>query len=171
MARIQVKQKRVLSKVPIFSELGADCISKIVDIMEYASYAAGDVLCREKETADKLFVIVRGACHVNIEALRGQRIATLSTGDIFGESALAENASDRIRGATVTSAGLEDSPETPTAVLELFKADFDELVRSGVLDSSVVEQVSAVKQVRDAANKILLAKAADNAVAIKVAED
>lgn len=155
-ARMEVKQRKVMSKVAAFSSLDADAISKIVDVMQDADYAAGDILCREKDTADKLFVIVRGTCHVTLEALGGQRIATLGTGDIFGESALAEEATKRFRGATVTSGGLEESPQSPTTVLELIRTDFDALVASGVLDVGVRKRVASVQQDRNTANQKLL---------------
>ncbi len=159
-ARMEVKQRKVLSKVAAFSSLDAAAISKIVDVMHDADYAAGDILCREKDRADKLFVVVRGTCHVTLEALDGQRIATLGTGDIFGESALAKQESKRIRGATVTSGGLEETPQSPTSVLELLRTDFDVLVASGVLGSDVLKGVASVQQDRNMANQKLLSEGA-----------
>ncbi|MSQ50919.1 MAG: cyclic nucleotide-binding domain-containing protein [Betaproteobacteria bacterium] len=73
--------------------------------LERRSYAAGDVVCRQGDPGDSVFVILRGSASVRLclkdtegEALRDRRLVTFSAGTVFGEMALLDRGE---RSATV----------------------------------------------------------------------
>ena len=82
------------AKVPCFASLEDASVSQIVDVMEYSVLKSGEVLCRQGDAADRMFVIVSGECAVRID---GARIAVLKEHDVFGESALFPDASGCFR--------------------------------------------------------------------------
>ena len=55
----------------MFKHLDSSAIDSLLKATTYKRYAAGDVVCREGDVADRLFVIVTGTCGV-----------TVSTGDV-----------------------------------------------------------------------------------------
>jgi CRP-like cAMP-binding protein len=86
-----------LGRVPLFSALSKKELTQLAKITEDLEVPAGKVLCREGETAREFFVIVEG----EVEVTRGGKIiATLGSGDFFGEIGLFEHIP---RTATVTA--------------------------------------------------------------------
>ena len=94
----------LLRKVPIFSSLSDAELKRVID-----SPANGIVECRpmqpiveEDEIGDCMYIIIDGTVDVRIKAVDGREItiATLKTGEFFGEQALLPGASGR-RNATV----------------------------------------------------------------------
>ncbi|MFH1177731.1 MAG: cyclic nucleotide-binding domain-containing protein [Acidobacteriota bacterium] len=67
------------------------------------SYPDGEVIIKEGETGDRMFVIQKGAVDVSrrIDG-RDVSIARLTAGDVFGEMAIFER---EVRSATVRAAG------------------------------------------------------------------
>jgi len=146
-ARNKVKSSRCLQKCPAFSTLDHGSVAQIVDAMEYfGGVRAGDMLCREGDAADKMFVIVSGTCDVSI---RGARVASLKDLDVFGEAALFPDAS----GASVRSATVRAAAGTAVKLLVLHKSDLDALVKSRVLQPECVRALSAVAAQRRLENK------------------
>ena len=144
-ARNKAKRSRCLQACPAFASLDEVSVDSIINVMDYAVRAAGDVLCEEGGDADRLFVIVEGTCDVSI---RGERVAQLHELDVFGEGALFDEA--RVRSATVTVA--EGPPDGGVRLLELERATFDGLVASGTLDAACVAELRAVGQKRQQEN-------------------
>ena len=94
----------LLRKVPIFSSLSDAELKRVID-----SPANGIVECRpmqpiveEDEIGDCMYIIIDGTVDVRIKAVDGREItiATLKTGEFFGDQALLPGASGR-RNATV----------------------------------------------------------------------
>ena len=94
----------LLRKVPIFSSLSDAELKRVID-----SPANGIVECRpmqpiveEDEIGDCMYIIIDGTVDVRIKAVDGREItiATLKTGEFFGEQALLPGASGR-RNANV----------------------------------------------------------------------
>ena len=86
-----------LGRAPLFEGLSRGELQNLAKATEDLEVEDGKVLCREGETAQEFFVIVDGEVDVTKD---GRHLATLSSGDFFGEIALIE---DMRRTATVTA--------------------------------------------------------------------
>ncbi len=74
--------------ISIFSTLSNEELLKIVNMTEHKSFRENDVLCREGEKSDKLFLIRDGRvkiCKITKEG-KEQIVYVLSKGDFFGEN-------------------------------------------------------------------------------------
>ena len=92
--------------------------------MERRSYTAGDVVCKQGDPGDAMFIIVRGSASVRLRlrntdgaVLGDRRLVTFSTGTLFGEMALLDREE---RSATVLADG-------ELVCLALSRAEFDTL--------------------------------------------
>jgi hypothetical protein len=106
----------VLKKIPLFKQLSYQQLVRVMNIARIRTYAAGEVLCREGESGQELFVMVRGS--VRLEA-GGTEITTLPQGSHFGEMALIDSVP---RNATAIAA--ED-----VKALTITRTDFSEILR------------------------------------------
>lgn len=76
--------------IAIFSTLSHEELLKIVNMTEHKDFKENDVLCREGEKSDKLFLIREGRvkiCKITKEG-KEQIVYVLSKGDFFGENTL-----------------------------------------------------------------------------------
>lgn len=92
----------VLSRVSLFSLLKRKDLKRLAGLTKRHDFAAGDVIIREGERDDRLFVLVGGRVDVikNLDR-KGQRLLqTLSAHTYFGEMALID---DLIRSASVVA--------------------------------------------------------------------
>jgi CRP-like cAMP-binding protein len=92
----------VLSRVSLFSLLKRKDLKRLAGLTKRHDFAAGDVIIREGERDDRLFVLVGGRVDVikNLDR-KGQRLLqTLSPHTYFGEMALID---DLIRSASVVA--------------------------------------------------------------------
>jgi CRP-like cAMP-binding protein len=80
-------------KVPIFSFLDNDELKKIVDMTGNKIYKKGDLLCREGEKSDTLFIINEGGVKISKLTKDGkeQIIHIYTSGDFFGELSIFNN--------------------------------------------------------------------------------
>jgi small-conductance mechanosensitive channel/CRP-like cAMP-binding protein len=89
-----------LARVDFLAGAKPEVLERLLPGTSSALYAPGEVIIREGDAGDQLFVIERGS--VEVLARRGSgpgtRIAALGAGQFFGESALL---SDELRSATV----------------------------------------------------------------------
>ena len=131
---------RCLQKSPAFASLDETSVAEIVDVMEYTTAKPREVLCKEGDPADKMFVIVSGACDVSIT---GSHVASLHEMDVFGESALFPDAT----GASVRSATVTATAAT-VSLLVLKKSELDALVESEVLDHKCIQALAKVAERR-----------------------
>ncbi|HEY4491176.1 MAG TPA: cyclic nucleotide-binding domain-containing protein, partial [Acidobacteriota bacterium] len=79
-----------LRGVYVFASLADDELRLIAEQLEEMHFAKDEVIIREGETGDSLFVIEEGEVEVFLTSLRGNRksLGTLRAGDFFGEMAL-----------------------------------------------------------------------------------
>ncbi|MCM8635015.1 cyclic nucleotide-binding domain-containing protein [Accumulibacter sp.] len=84
---------RFLQEQPLFGGVGDAAMRAIMHLMRPQEFTAGEVIVREGEEGDSLFVICSGAvevlkaCPAAVDPL-GRGIALLSVGDVFGEMEL-----------------------------------------------------------------------------------
>lgn len=95
---------QLLRSVPLFSSLSDTELQRVIDspansVVEYPPLAQ---IVEENQIADCMYIILEGAVDVRIKAVGGREItiATLKTGEFFGEQALLPGSSGR-RNATV----------------------------------------------------------------------
>ncbi len=88
-----------LSKIPLFSSIPVSQIHDMVQRFHYVSYKKGEIICREGEPGDAMYIIRSGV--VTIHSGKGGKevfLSELRRGDFFGEMTLL---SDSPRNATV----------------------------------------------------------------------
>lgn len=98
--------------------LGGECTRRLARMAALRTFGAGQVVLREGDVGSTFYIVVSGEASV---VCKGQHLTTLKVGDCYGEDALIAPVA---RSATVvpSSEFLE--------VLELRKADYDELLRT-----------------------------------------
>jgi CRP/FNR family cyclic AMP-dependent transcriptional regulator len=106
---------QALKRAPLFEGLSKKELAEIARVTEDLEVPAGKVLCKEGDTGQEFFVIVKGKIEVS---RKGKPIAGRGGGDFVGEIALLE---DTKRTATVTAA-------TSLHVFVLTRQDFRRLV-------------------------------------------
>jgi len=129
-----------LAKVPLFRDLNKKQLERLAKIARERSFKAGDVIVKEGDEGVGFFMITDG--HVDI-ARGGTKLATLGTGDFFGEMALIDNYR---RSATVTAAG-------PVKTLAMLRSDFIAELR-GNADLAVEMLVLITRRLHDADQRL-----------------
>ena len=94
----------LLQKIPIFASLTEDELKTIVDSPDNGimNFKPLEAIIEEDEFGDCMYIILEGAVDVRIKAVGGREItiATLKTGEFFGEQALLPGATGK-RNASV----------------------------------------------------------------------
>ncbi|MGD9825068.1 patatin-like phospholipase family protein [Desulfobacter sp.] len=110
-----------LSRVPLFSSVPVDQIRVIAGLFKKEFYHKGDIICRQDEPGDSMYVIRSGTVSVFKEA-DGEKIfvTELKRGDFFGEISLLSKAS---RNSTI-EASLD------VALFCLTRDNFDVLIKT-----------------------------------------
>lgn len=113
--------KQVLQGVDLFEGLMADDLDKVAKICSEKRFRSGEIIAREGETGDELFIITEGF----VEILLGEKLMTtprvvvsLGSGQIIGEMALLDQG-PRSASARATS--------DPTVVQMIQREDFEGL--------------------------------------------
>ena len=158
----QAKQAHALRRSEVFAGLSAEAQDRVVEAMTYAVFEAGSVVCRQGETAARMFLLMSGACTVSMcgggggsggdaAAEGGKRVVgRLGPFDMFGESALMSGKKPPVRGATVTA-------DVDSEVLVLSRAAVPALVRAGHLDrewGARMKKVYRARKKENATNKM-----------------
>ena len=91
------RKVQLLSKVPLFAECNARELSKIASLADEIEVDKGTVLTKEGLPGRECFVVADGKAKCT---LRGKRLATYGSGDVFGEMSLLDN---EPRAATITA--------------------------------------------------------------------
>lgn len=87
---------QICKNAPVFQGLDNAELDKLAELMQNRSYQAGEIILREGEEGDKMFVVLEGAATALLAD--GTVLEKLSPGDIAGEMSLL---SGRGRNATV----------------------------------------------------------------------
>ncbi|MEX1207885.1 MAG: cyclic nucleotide-binding domain-containing protein [Acidimicrobiia bacterium] len=89
------KQLGLLEVVPLFHGLSAKEMARVARVAEEVSLPAGSVIAEEGQPGDAIYLLADGAALVR---RNGKKIASLGTGDFFGEMSLLDEGP---RSATV----------------------------------------------------------------------
>lgn len=108
-------------ELPAFAGLPADVLTRVTGVLAPQELAAGDVLMRQDETGDALYILERGTLRVTIADARGDIAMerSVEAPAIVGEMALVTG---ERRSATVTAA-------VPSRVLRMERPEFERLCR------------------------------------------
>jgi CRP/FNR family cyclic AMP-dependent transcriptional regulator len=111
----------LLGRVPVFSSLDPEELSRVAEVAVPRSYAPGEVVFRERDQSNTCYVVRAGRARAVREHTDGRLItlAHFGPGDIFGELAMFDN---ERRSATVEA--LE-----PTEVTAILAGDMRRLMR------------------------------------------
>ena len=113
MAREEYLQH--LASVPLFSKCTKTQLEEIGEVATELILPAGKVLARQGDVGFEMFILLDGTASVTRD---GQRVATLTAGDVVGELAVI---SGHPRNATVVA-------ETELRILDLTHAGLDQLL-------------------------------------------
>ncbi len=109
---------KILKKVPIFRMLSKESIDFIVERLKFKTFSANETICKIGDPGDEMYIIISGNVKICIYDENGENeqvVATLQSGDYFGEMAL-------LTGET-RSASVITTEDSETFVLQ--KNDFD----------------------------------------------
>ena len=134
-----VRARVVLASIPFFAEvLDGEEIDLLGGQVVPRSFASGEVLIREDDSGDSLFVIAAGEVAVSvIDEGVPRHLAMLGTGDIVGEMSLMTGAR---RSATVIAI-------SPVTTLEVTKAAIEPILNAA---PELVQRFAAVLERRRA---------------------
>jgi CRP-like cAMP-binding protein len=107
-----------LSKVDLFSGIRPEGLERIAATCSEQSFRIGDVVFREGEVGDKLYLILEGKIRISreVSGMGEEALAVLGAGQAFGEMALIDEfprsadarVHDRCRLLVLTKEQLED---------------------------------------------------------------
>jgi serine/threonine protein phosphatase PrpC len=115
-ARRLALKRDVLANMPLFARLTERELLRVMQAVEVRSFHDGDVVIREGDNGDELFIVLDGKVRVS----RGEQVLThLGQGEHVGEMALIRSVP---RSASVTAVG-------PAELIAIRRSDFFELLR------------------------------------------
>jgi serine/threonine protein phosphatase PrpC len=115
-ARRLALKRDVLANMPLFERLTERELLRVMQAVEVRVYGDGDVVIREGDKGDELFIVLEGKVRVS----RGEQTLThLGQGEHVGEMALIRSVP---RSATVTAVGAAE-------LIAIRRADFFEILR------------------------------------------
>ena len=123
----------LLQSIPLFESLSKDARDFIEDRLKHETFASGEVIVRQGDTGDSLYIITDGLVKVTKRDRTGKsrELTRLRTGDYFGEMSLLAG---QPRSADIVAI-------TDTSTFTLCKEDMDRIMQEypktiGVNDDS-----------------------------------
>jgi CRP-like cAMP-binding protein len=147
-----------MKHVPLFEPLTHEELSEVAGHLAVAPFRKGEVIVRQGQEADDLYIVREGEVAVRVDHINGgatRQIATLHPGDVFGEMGLMTGAP---RTATVTA--LHD-----VVCYRLNKAGFSDILqRRPAIAEAIADLMSRRKLELAAAHEGISADALRNRV-------
>ena len=126
----------VLQRADLLGSLSDEEIQRLARCAKVRVYGAGEVVVRQREVGDSLFIVKRGAVDIHID---DTRVGALGEGKIFGEMSLLTGEK---RKATVVA-------EDEVRLIEISKEDIEPLIKS---NPKILEGLSAILAEREGKN-------------------
>lgn len=119
-----------LREVPFFKSLPDSDIASIKETCRENIYITGDIICREGDMGDNLFIIVYGSVGIwkNYQSKDKELLSVYGPGQLFGELALID---DSPRSATVVA-------RQDCKLLSIKRDDFNEITRPNPISKSIM---------------------------------
>jgi CRP-like cAMP-binding protein len=95
-----VDLEQTLASVPLLADLDRRTLKRLAEQGKRRTYAPGEVVIREGDTASALYIIIKGRVRVERHDSAEGPVGELRAGDFFGELALIE---ERPRSATIVA--------------------------------------------------------------------
>ena len=105
----------------MFRHLGTEAIGKVIEVMDYRRFEAGENIVVQGEAAAELMVIMGGTASVLVD---GKQVRSFKSLDIVGEGALVSE--NHVRSATVTA-------NSDIGVLVLGRDRYEEFLGDGTI--------------------------------------
>jgi CRP-like cAMP-binding protein len=118
--RLSEGAKRALHDTPLLSSLGPDAMQRLIETVELVQLEPGQVLFREGDAGDALYVVAEGSVSVITEGPPRVAYDNLGEGEFFGEIAVV---TDEPRSATI-----EAHPQTGAQLLAIAREVISDLV-------------------------------------------
>jgi len=113
---VQLKRE-ILARMPLFRALNDREILRLLQVVEVHPYKDADVVIREGDRGEELFIVLTGS----VKVMRGEtELARFKPGDHFGEMALVRN---QPRSATVVS-------DLDSELMVIRRTDFFDILRN-----------------------------------------
>jgi CRP-like cAMP-binding protein len=112
------RAREVLPRTPLFSDLSPESLQRLIERAKVLTLADDEIVCRQGEFSDDVYVVVEGAVRVMLERPHAADLGTLGEGEFFGEVALLTGGP---RSATVRAVG-------PTELLVIGRNVIGELI-------------------------------------------
>jgi serine/threonine protein phosphatase PrpC len=116
-ARRLALKREVLQRMPLFARLGERELLRVMQAVEVRSYDDGQLVIREGDKGDELFIVLSGKVAIS---RGGETLTRLGAGEHFGEMALIRAVP---RSATVTA-------DEHAELIAIRRQDFFELLRT-----------------------------------------
>ncbi|PCI28585.1 MAG: hypothetical protein COB67_05965 [SAR324 cluster bacterium] len=96
--------ERLKIGVPFFNDFSNEELLAFLKLMKSESFLDGQVICREFETGDKMYILLKGKVKISKKSTKSKEtiLAMLEAGECFGEMGLIDH---RSRSATATAVG------------------------------------------------------------------
>jgi CRP/FNR family cyclic AMP-dependent transcriptional regulator len=80
----------LLAGVDLFADLEADELARLADASSHENLRRGDIIFREDDEPDRLYVVVQGRIAISKRSIDGREsvVALMEAGDLFGEMGL-----------------------------------------------------------------------------------
>ncbi len=129
---------RMFEKVPVLSPLSPEERAQLAHQVKIEPFGDGEIIVRQQETGDSLYIISKGTCEVLLECDSRQfkQVAVLKKGDFFGEMSLLTG-----EPRTATVRAIEDAE-----VIIIQKDIFSEILTANSGISEYLGQVLAERQ-------------------------